>query len=214
MKTTFAAAALALAMIAVPAAAITLPAPAAITNLDFESGLAGWTSFGTTGTAASYGAFTAYGSALGYVEAGRKGVYSTLSQIFNLAAGDTVSGLVGFQANDYLPFNDDAFLKIGSFFARPTTLFTANVASVGDFGNSGWTSWSFTAPRDATYVLQLGVANRLDSGLASGAVLDVFAARPMLQPAAVPEPASWALMIAGFGMVGFALRRRATLATA
>jgi hypothetical protein len=30
---------------------------------------------------------------------------------------------------------------------------------------------------------------------------------------AVPEPASWALMIAGFGIVGFAMRRR-TLATA
>ena len=32
--------------------------------------------------------------------------------------------------------------------------------------------------------------------------------------AAVPEPASWALMIVGFGMVGGALRRRASLATA
>jgi PEP-CTERM motif len=26
--------------------------------------------------------------------------------------------------------------------------------------------------------------------------------------AAVPEPASWALMIGGFGLVGFAMRRR------
>jgi hypothetical protein len=32
--------------------------------------------------------------------------------------------------------------------------------------------------------------------------------------AAVPEPASWALMIAGFGMVGFAMRRRATAVAA
>ncbi len=30
----------------------------------------------------------------------------------------------------------------------------------------------------------------------------------------VPEPASWALMIAGFGMVGLAMRRRATAVTA
>lgn len=27
-------------------------------------------------------------------------------------------------------------------------------------------------------------------------------------PAAVPEPASWAMMVAGFGVIGFALRRR------
>jgi hypothetical protein len=32
------------------------------------------------------------------------------------------------------------------------------------------------------------------------------------QIAAVPEPASWALMIGGFGLVGAALRRRATIA--
>jgi hypothetical protein len=32
--------------------------------------------------------------------------------------------------------------------------------------------------------------------------------------AVVPEPASWAMMIAGCGLVGGALRRRATIATA
>ena len=30
----------------------------------------------------------------------------------------------------------------------------------------------------------------------------------VLREAAVPEPASWALMIAGFGLTGAALRRR------
>jgi hypothetical protein len=29
-------------------------------------------------------------------------------------------------------------------------------------------------------------------------------------PAAVPEPASWAMMLGGFGLVGGALRRRRT----
>ncbi len=33
-------------------------------------------------------------------------------------------------------------------------------------------------------------------------------------PAAVPEPATWAMMIAGFGLVGVTLRRRSALATA
>jgi hypothetical protein len=30
----------------------------------------------------------------------------------------------------------------------------------------------------------------------------------------IPEPGTWAMMIAGFGLVGFAARRRRTLATA
>ncbi len=33
-------------------------------------------------------------------------------------------------------------------------------------------------------------------------------------PATVPEPASWALMIAGFGLVGFAARRRSAAVAA
>lgn len=32
-------------------------------------------------------------------------------------------------------------------------------------------------------------------------------------PAAVPEPATWALMLAGFGVMGFALRRRQKVTT-
>ncbi|MBS3960497.1 MAG: PEP-CTERM sorting domain-containing protein [Sandarakinorhabdus sp.] len=30
----------------------------------------------------------------------------------------------------------------------------------------------------------------------------------------VPEPATWAMLIAGFGLVGFAMRRRRTLSAA
>jgi hypothetical protein len=41
-----------------------------------------------------------------------------------------------------------------------------------------------------------------------------FTIRGIERDAAVPEPASWALMITGFGLVGTVLRRRATLATA
>jgi hypothetical protein len=34
------------------------------------------------------------------------------------------------------------------------------------------------------------------------------------QQAGVPEPASWALMIGGFGLAGASLRRRRAIATA
>lgn len=196
MKNTLIAAALALTSIAAPAAA-------GITNLGFEAGLTGWTGFGTTGTAPTYGAFSALpvGSALGYVQSGTgDGVYSTLSQTFTMTLGEMVSGYVGFQAGDYIPFNDDAFLRIVDLTSfTTTTLFTSDVATVGDFGNSGWVAWTFTAPVAGAYVIVLGVTDRGDGALPSGAVLDI----PV-----VPEPATWALMITGFTLVGFASRRR------
>ena len=36
----------------------------------------------------------------------------------------------------------------------------------------------------------------------------VYSGTISFAPGAVPEPATWALMLAGFGMVGFAMRRR------
>ena len=35
-----------------------------------------------------------------------------------------------------------------------------------------------------------------------------YGGQASFEPAAVPEPATWALMLAGFGMVGYAMRRR------
>lgn len=43
--------------------------------------------------------------------------------------------------------------------------------------------------------------------------LDNINVTPVTAVAAVPEPATWGMMIAGFGAVGFAMRRRRTQAT-
>lgn len=179
------------------AIAAALAGPAlALVNSDFETGsLSGWTTNGgAAGAVTGYHAFAPIsGSYLGYVQAGLgKDVYTKLDQTFNLAAGQTVSGYVGFQANDYKPYNDDAYLSING-----VNLFTDNVATVGNYGNSGWVSFSYTALTTGAYTLELGVTNRLDNGLASGAVLDGVS---------VPEPASWALMLVGFAGLGVALR--------
>ena len=179
------------------AIAAALAGPAlALVNSDFETGdLSGWTTNGgAAGAATGYHAFAPIsGSYLGYVQAGLgKDVYTKLDQTFNLAAGQTVSGYVGFQANDYTPYNDDAYLSING-----VNLFTDNVATVGNYGNSGWVPFSYTALTTGAYTLELGVANRLDNAVPSGAVLDGVS---------VPEPASWALMLVGFAGLGVALR--------
>ncbi len=190
------------------AAAVLSAAPAsAATNTGFEFGLAGWTANGNGGTttAASVGNNTlapTQGKSLGYIGSGLgAGVYSTLEQSFALQAGDVLTGNAAFMAGDYLPFDDDAYLSIGG-----NVLGTASVATVGDYGTTGWLNFSFVAPTAGSYLLQLGVRNVLDNAAPSYALLDNVRVNGAL--AGVPEPATWALMILGFGAVGGAMRRR------
>lgn len=180
----------------------------AASNLGFETGDAsGWAVSGHGGATTGYGAFGAIeGAYLGYIEAGLgSGVYSTLTQVFDLVAGQTISGQVGFQANDYWPFNDDAYLTING-----VHLFDSSVGAVGSYGDSGWQAFTYTAPTTGAYALQLGVRNDGDNAASSGAVIDKVGLS-----AAVPEPAGWAMMILGFGAIGLLLRsdrRRVTVA--
>jgi hypothetical protein len=190
------------AKLAIATSLLTAAAPALAANEGFEAGnTSGWTGFCTNGAASGYGAFGAdSGSYLGYVQAGcGSGVYSTLTQAFHLATGGTISGVVGFQANDYVPYNDDAYLSVNG-----NNLFTSSVASVGNYGNTPWTAFNFTATHNGIYTLQVGVTNRLDNGFSSGAVIDSVA----ITGGIVPEPAQWALMLGGFGIAGSALRRK------
>lgn len=64
----------------------------------------------------------------------------------------------------------------------------------------------------ATYVFRTN-ARRYESGtfgVINGSALQGLA----FEPAAVPEPKSWALLVIGFGMMGAAMRRQATIARA
>lgn len=138
-------------------------------NLGFESGLAAWTSTGnvfTTQNAFSFSA--AEGAQFAVVDAnGCSG--STLTQTFTGAAGEVIRGQAAFTAGDYLPFNDYGVLRIC---CGDTDLFYADVASVGDFGQTPWTEWSFTIPADGTYTLHAECRNLLDCAFNSYLLLD------------------------------------------
>ena len=70
-------------------------------------------------------------------------------------------------------------------------------------GNMGWTrvSYNFVAGAPTTRVT---FSNTLPAAArARGAVID-----DVFLTVAVPEPATWAMLLIGFGMVGFAARRR------
>jgi hypothetical protein len=60
---------------------------------------------------------------------------------------------------------------------------------------------------DLTPDVQAEIATGLTSAIAQGAPIDIIGS-----PGSVPEPASWAMLIAGFGLTGAALRRRSAAA--
>lgn len=191
-----------LAAAAASIAVASAPAQADPVNFGFEDAtLLNWSGNGGTAfVTPTLGHYLAKdGVIFGAVQAGLgTDVFTTLSRSFNLKAGGTISGYAGFLSNDYLPFNDSAYVKVNT-----TDLLYWDVSAVGDYGESGWTFFNFVAPTDGVYTLQLGVANHGDNNLDSQAVIDAIHATGM-----VPEAASWAMMVLGFGLAGAALRTR------
>ncbi|MBW8743866.1 MAG: PEPxxWA-CTERM sorting domain-containing protein [Sphingomonas sp.] len=203
------------------ASALLAAAPAlAQTNLHFENGLDGWTTnvtldpngFWTAGFGTSSGllGFTPHDGddAFGYIYTGLgKGVPTTLSQVFTLSAGETLRGYVGFTAQEdpatYDQYDDNAALTINGH-----SLFSSSITQLGSvWGSTGWVKFSYTAPSDGDYTLQLAVTNGDDTAWPSGAVLDDISLIPRSQ-GAVPETVTWAMMVLGFGLAGAALRTR------
>jgi len=66
---------------------------------------------------------------------------------------------------------------------------------------------SFKFPTNGVFNLANGVTANAGDYLVDNHFID-----PLAAPAGVPEPAGWALMIAGFGLAGAALRRRRAVA--
>jgi PEP-CTERM motif len=119
--------------------------------------------------------------------------------VFALAFDDldlTSALLIEEYANLQLNFSDGST----SFFTVSDTDF--NIATAEFFGFwsskaiSSMSIWSSTLPNGP-------VDSRAN-------LIDNIAISQVAQPAAVPEPASWVMMLAGFGLVASALRRRRT----
>lgn len=178
------------------------PASAAITNLGFEQGLTGWTTGGNV-TVDNSSAFSGSFSALITAEVPHNGTPSSLSQVFNLNAGDTFT--VYAQFTGVLPGNapnpkglDTGNVSIG--LADQNANFLLSWALPANEGPGGWQTITFTAPTTGLYEFRAQVDNVANSAGLSTLRIDGVAA--------VPEPATWAMMILGFAAVGFIAHRR------
>lgn len=83
-----------------------------------------------------------------------------------------------------------------------------------DFGSNGLvqgeTSATYIFRTDATAYNSLGTFGIIDGSAVSGTsfqpVID-----PFPDPNIIPEPATWAMMVLGFGLIGSTMRRRSTM---
>ena len=93
---------------------------------------------------------------------------AAIKTTLSLNAGDTVSFDWYFDGGDYLPFNDTSFFT--SLNGNLTPL--SDIATVGDFGDSGWHTSSFTVALTGVYDFGFGVVNSLDTGFNSNLYVD------------------------------------------
>lgn len=124
----------------------------------------------------------------------------TLSQSVSLTAGQTYS--IGFDYTQVQTGNSGPFTLTAMFGNQQISSATsASALPAGQWFNVAQT---FVASTTGTYDFNF----TYNSGAAAAA--DAMVDRVYVQavPGAVPEPASWAMMIGGFGMVGGAMRRR------
>lgn len=77
-------------------------------------------------------------------------------------------------------------------------------------GYTGWIKATYTIEEAGEYRIGFGVSNITDTQFQSGlAFTSSIVDGEVIDPTpAIPEPASWAMLITGFGLVGAAARRR------
>jgi hypothetical protein len=185
-----------------------------LTNGSFETGdLTGWTASPTslvsvvtsyTGSGPTF--LPTDGNYFAVLSAGAgPNTFTLLSQTFAAGAGSKLSFDQFFQANDYLPYNDNAYaaLKASGSGATVATLFYSDVASVGDFGHTPWTHVNYTIAAAGSYYIEFGVENYIDNAFSSATGVD------NVHLSSVPEPST--LAVAGAAILlgaGYSWRRR------
>jgi len=81
------------------------------------------------------------------------------------------------------------------------------VLSIASGGFSGWQTEKFTFTASDTSEVLTFLSLGTPNGLPPMALIDNVSLT-------VPEPASWAMMILGFGAIGYAMRRRTRMVLA
>lgn len=215
----------ALALVAVPAQAAEV-----LTNGNFQSGLTGWTAYTTAnGTIAEVpstpGAPAPQSASV--VSFNTTGLGASNALFLNAGAYEPPYG-IGQHGGGVTQTFTVAENSLGTFSADIAALYTRSSGALGlgllsliidgvvvdshDFGGVAGGPVTLRSTLGGTVNLDAGqhtIALQSTRSFAPGrGVASQYFDNVSLNTAAVPEPATWALMILGFGLVGASLRRR------
>jgi hypothetical protein len=185
--------------------ALSAPASAAVINIGFEQGLNGWTPGGTVAVD-STGPYSGTFSALVTAETDWKNSPpSSLSQVFNLNSGETITFYAQFTSvRQNANGTDTANVSIDVAGQYANVLASWVVPAGNGTAVGPWQTIVFTAPAAGSYEFRAQVDN---VGNSSGlSTLRIDSVAPIAS--AVPEPSTWAMMILGFAALGFVAYRR------
>ena len=136
---------------------------------------------------------------------------SAISQSFNAKKGDLVSFDWRFLTNESQPLvTDFSFVVLNG---KTTVLMDSNSsqsigAGVLDFESAtAWRNTTLVADHDGINTVSFGVMQTADTSFSSAMALDKFEVNPGAT-APVPEPETYAMMLAGLGALAFVARRR------
>ena len=153
----------AMAMLVCPNAIL---AHSELVNPSFETGdLSGWDVYIPPGgyAFASSGYMSYYpkdGLYFAQLKTNGGGSYTTVSQTFNASAGSKISDWAFFYTEDFMPYNDDAYVRIID--SDGNVVDTPFEASVSTIGTTPWTYWEYTFTHAGTYTVEARVANNRD----------------------------------------------------
>lgn len=167
-------------------ASVRVATAASVPGMGFEAGFASWAGTGSVVTGSEAHSGNSYGKLTGT---------QSLKQAVHLVVGQTYGFMWRFIAGDYLPYNDNATLSVGK-----NTITLASVATVGNYGDSGWQYYSWVPSANFNGQIKFGVNNAIDNKFNSTLLLD----------AAVPLPG--AALLFGSALLGAGVLRRRKMA--
>jgi hypothetical protein len=128
----------------------------------------------------------------------------------NQRGGDDANFRWAFGTPGGLQYNDVSYSAGGDLIAAGSAFTTGySVTKFTQAANDPWRHYSFQFTAGSNGMVRAFIDVGSNDNV--GPLIDNFSFS-IVTPAAVPEPAAWALMIAGFGLSGAALRRRRALA--